>query len=61
MLKKYIMKNWWFIPNFKLTEEQSKALEKKLNNDENSEYKCFIVMRCWHPRAEDCCKSCKKF
>ena len=41
-------------PILKLTEEQSKALELKLNNDDKtSEYKCFIVMRCWHPRAEE--------
>ena len=41
-------------PILKLTEEQSKALELKLNNDDkNSEYKCFVVMRCWHPRAEE--------
>ena len=40
-------------PILRLTEEQSKALELKLNNeDQNSEYKCFVVMRCWHPRAE---------
>jgi ferrochelatase len=40
-------------PILKLTNEQSEALELKLNNDDqNSEYKCFIVMRCWHPRAE---------
>ena len=40
-------------PILKLTIEQSKELEKKLNqeNDSNS-YKCFVVMRCWHPRAE---------
>ena len=41
-------------PILKLTEEQSKALELKLNgDDQTSEYKCFIVMRCWHPRAEE--------
>ena len=41
-------------PILKLTEKQSKALETKLNNDDdNSEYKSFVVMRCWHPRAED--------
>ena len=41
-------------PILKLTEEQSKALELKLNNDDkNSEYKCFVVMMCWHPRAEE--------
>ena len=41
-------------PILKLTKEQASALEFKLNNDDNSsEYKCFIVMRCWHPRAEN--------
>ena len=41
----------------KLTEEQSHALESKLNQDDNSaDYKCFIVMRCWHPRAENVVK-----
>ena len=41
-------------PILQLTEKQSKALELKLNNDDqSSEYKCFIVMRCWHPRAEE--------
>ena len=39
-------------PILKLTTDQSNALEKKLNqNDSENEYKCFIVMRCWHPRA----------
>ena len=49
-------------PILKLTEDQSKALELKLNiDDENSEYKCFIVMRCWHPRAEQVIKNVKNF
>jgi ferrochelatase len=49
-------------PILKLTEEQSKALESKLNiDDENSEYKCFIVMRCWHPRAEEVLENVKIF
>ena len=44
-------------PILKLTEEQSQALEVKLNkNDDLTDYKCFIVMRCWHPRAEDVVK-----
>ena len=44
-------------PILKLTEEQANALELKLNKDDNlSEYKCFIVMRCWHPRAKDVVK-----
>ena len=49
-------------PILKLTEEQSKALELKLNNeDQNSEYKCFIVMRCWHPRAEEVVNHVRNF
>jgi ferrochelatase len=40
-------------PILNLTNEQAKALETKLNNDDTSEYKCFVVMRCWHPRAEE--------
>ena len=44
-------------PILKLTKDQSSALEIKLNNDDSSsEYKCFIVMRCWHPRAENVVK-----
>ncbi len=44
-------------PILKLTKEQAIALELKLNKaDSASEYKCFIVMRCWHPRAENVVK-----
>ena len=44
-------------PILKLTQEQASALELKLNKDDNSsDYKCFIVMRCWHPRAENIVK-----
>ena len=39
-------------PILKLTIDQSNALEKELNKEDNeNEYKCFVVMRCWHPRA----------
>ena len=49
-------------PILKLTKEQSKALESRLNNeDQASEYKCFIVMRCWHPRAEEVVNNVKNF
>ena len=49
-------------PILKLTEEQSKALELRLNNDDKtSEYKCFIVMRCWHPRAEEVVNNVRDF
>jgi|TARA_B110000438_G_scaffold196949_1_gene188474 protoporphyrin/coproporphyrin ferrochelatase len=44
-------------PILKLTEEQSSVLEKKLNqNLTGDEYKCFIIMRCWHPRATEVIK-----
>ena len=44
-------------PILKLTEKQASALESKLNQDDKlSDYKCFIVMRCWHPRAENVLK-----
>jgi len=34
------------------------VLEKNLNqNENNDEYKCFIVMRCWHPRADEVIKN----
>ncbi len=40
-------------PILELTKKQANALELRLNKDDNSsEYKCFVVMRCWHPRAE---------
>ena len=40
-------------PILKLTMKQSVALEEKLNQDDiQNSYKCFVVMRCWHPRAE---------
>jgi ferrochelatase len=44
-------------PILKLTKEQSDALEIKLNQtQEENEYKCFIIMRCWNPRAKDVIK-----
>jgi ferrochelatase len=44
-------------PILKLTIEQSDALETKLNQtQEKDEYKCFIIMRCWNPRAKDVIK-----
>ncbi|MDB4189369.1 ferrochelatase [Candidatus Pelagibacter sp.] len=45
-------------PILKLTKEQSNALEIKLNQtQEEDEYKCFIIMRCWNPRAKDVIKN----
>ena len=49
-------------PILELTKEQSDALEKKINQDQEiDEYKCFIVMRCWHPRAEQVIKEVQFF
>jgi len=44
-------------PILKLTKEQSETLEIKLNQTEtDNEYKCFIIMRCWNPRAKEVIK-----
>jgi ferrochelatase len=44
-------------PILKLTKEQSNALEIKLNQTQTKDkYKCFIVMRCWNPRAKEVIK-----
>jgi ferrochelatase len=41
-------------PILKLTKKQSSALEIRLNQTQTEdEYKCFIVMRCWNPRAKN--------
>jgi len=49
-------------PILKLTKEQSEALETKLNQTEtDNEYRCFIVMRCWNPRANDVIKDVQLF
>ncbi|MDA8918212.1 ferrochelatase [Candidatus Pelagibacter sp.] len=49
-------------PILKLTGEQSNALEIKLNQTQiEDEYKCFIVMRCWNPRAEDVIKDVRSY
>jgi len=38
-------------PILKLTKLQKKSLEKNLRK--KGEYKCFIIMRYWHPRASE--------
>ena len=49
-------------PSLELTNNQRHDLEKKLNyNDKKDQYKCFVVMRCWHPRAEDVIKVVKNY
>ena len=46
-------------PILELTLEQAKNLEKNLS--EAGSYKCFVVMRCWHPRASDVIKKVKEY
>ncbi len=46
-------------PILELTQDQAKVLEKKLS--EKGNYKCFVVMRCWHPRAIDVISEVKKY
>ena len=48
-------------PILKLTKEHSNALEVKLNQTQTDEYKCFIVMRCWNPRAQDVVKDVRLY
>ncbi len=47
-------------PILEETQTQAKAIEKKLKNERDN-YKCFIVMRCWNPRAKETIKQVKKF
>ncbi len=46
-------------PILEFTQEQATSLEKSLSAKGN--YKCFVVMRCWHPRAIDVIKKVKEF
>ena len=46
-------------PILELTQDQAKSLEKSLST--KGDYKCFIVMRCWHPRATDVIKKVREY
>ena len=49
-------------PILELTINQSNQLENKLNQvDRENHYKCFVVMRCWHPRAENVIEDVKAY
>jgi ferrochelatase len=49
-------------PILKLTKQQAEALETNLNQTEtDNKYKCFIIMRCWNPRANDVIKDVQLF
>ncbi len=47
-------------PILQQTEMQAKAIEESLKTQEDN-YKCFIVMRCWHPRADLVVEKVKEF
>jgi len=46
-------------PILELTENQARSLENNLLKE--GDYKCFVVMRCWHPRASNVIKNVKKY
>ena len=46
-------------PILELTQKQANRLEKKLSKE--GDYKCFVAMRCWHPRAAETIKKVKEF
>ena len=46
-------------PILELTNEQAKSLERNLLKKGN--YKCFVVMRCWHPRASEVIDQVKEY
>ena len=49
-------------PIVKLTRDQAISLEQSLNkNEKDNNYKVFIAMRCWHPRASETMQLVKNF
>tara|TARA_B100001123_G_scaffold244788_1_gene273709 strand:- start:580 stop:1590 length:1011 start_codon:yes stop_codon:yes gene_type:complete len=46
-------------PILELTQHQAKSLENSLLS--KGDYKCFVIMRCWHPRAADVIKKVKEY
>jgi protoporphyrin/coproporphyrin ferrochelatase len=46
-------------PILELTQKQADSLQKNLST--KGDYKCFVAMRCWHPRAADVIKKVKEF
>jgi len=46
-------------PILELTQDQANNLENNLL--EKGDYKCFVVMRCWHPRASYVIKKVKEY
>ncbi len=48
-------------PIGELTEQQAQALEKRLNGKDERQYRCFVAMRYWHPRAAQTAETVKAY
>jgi len=46
-------------PILELTQKQAESLENNLIK--KGDYKCFVIMRCWHPRASDVVKKVREY
>ena len=46
-------------PILELTQKQANSLENNLSK--KGDYKCFVVMRCWHPRASQVINQVKDY
>ena len=46
-------------PILELTQNQANSLENSLLK--KGDYKCFVIMRCWHPRAKNVIKEVKEY
>ena len=46
-------------PILEFTQDQAKSLENNLKKEGNC--RCFVVMRCWHPRASGVIKKVKEY
>jgi len=46
-------------PILELTQKQAESLENNLIK--KGDYKCFVIMRCWHPRASEVIKKVRKY
>ena len=46
-------------PILELTQKQAESLESNLIK--KGDYKCFVIMRCWHPRASDIIKKVREY
>ncbi len=46
-------------PILELTQKQAESLESFLTK--KGDYKCFVVMRCWHPRATEVIKKVREY